>query len=147
MKVILLSDVKNKGKKGEVVNVADGYANYLINNNLAVPASDSNLRKLAQEKKALAEKERQALEEAKALKAKLDNQQLIFKVKVGEDGKIFGSISTKQIVDALKNQYGFNIDKRKIILDESIKSLGYTKVKVQLHKDVIAEFSVLVTEK
>lgn len=147
MKVILLSDVKNKGKKGQVVNVADGYANYLINNNLAVLANESNLKKLAKEKEIQKEKEKQAFEEAKALKAKLENLQLIFKVKVGEDGKIFGSISTKQIVDALKNQHGFNIDKRKIILDDSIKSLGYTKVKVQLHKDVIAEFSVLVTEK
>lgn len=147
MKVILLSDVKNKGKKGQVVNVADGYANYLINNNLATPANEASLRKLADEKKAMMEKEKEILEEAKKLKANLENKQLIFKVKVGEDGRMFGSISTKQIVDALKSQHDITIDKRKLILDESIKNMGYTKVKVQLHKDVVAEFTVLVTDK
>jgi len=147
MKVILLSDVKNKGKKGEIVNLAAGYANYLINNNLAAPANNANLKKLAEEKKEKKEKAKQALAQAIIQKAKLDDKQLIFKVKVGEDGKLFGTISTKQIVDALKKQYDIIIDKRKIILDESIKTLGYTKVKVQLHKDVVAEFTILVTDK
>ncbi len=147
MKVILLADVKNKGKKGQVINVADGFANFLINNNQAVAASEGNIKKLEDEKKAKQLAEKQALEEAKALKEKIDNKQLIFKVKVGEDGRLFGSISTKQIVEALEKDHGIIIDKRKIILDDSIKTLGYTKVSVQLHRDVVAEFQVLVTNK
>ncbi len=147
MKVILLSDVKNKGKKGQIVDVADGFANFLINNKQAAPATNANMRKLEDEKKAKLEKEKKALEEAKKIKAVIDNKQIVFKVKVGEDGKIFGSISTKQIVEAFEKEYNVKLDKRKINLPESIKSLGCTQVSVQLHHDVVAEFQVLVTNK
>ncbi|QVK18230.1 50S ribosomal protein L9 [Mycoplasmatota bacterium] len=147
MKVILLNDVKNKGKKGQVINVADGYANFLISKNQAVPASGGNIKKLEEDKKAKLEAERKALKEAKELKTVVDNKQLIFKVTVGEDGRLFGSVSTKQIVEEFEKQFGVKLDKRKIMLDDSIKTLGYTKVKVQLHHEVVAEFQVLLTNK
>jgi len=85
--------------------------------------------------------------QSEKIKAVIDNKQIVFKVKVGEDGKIFGSISTKQIVEAFEKEYNVKLDKRKINLPESIKSLGYTQVSVQLHHDVVAEFQVLVTNK
>lgn len=147
MKVILLNDVRNKGKKGQIVELADGYANFLINNKQAIPVTNATLRQLEEEKKAKLQEEAQALKDAQELKKIIDNKQLVFKVKVGEDGKIFGSISTKQIVEAFEKEYGVKIDKRKIILEDSIKTLGYTNVKVQLHHDVLAEFQVLVTNK
>lgn len=147
MKIILLTDVRGKGKKGEVINVADGYANFLINQKKAVKADETNLRKLKEEQK---EKERLAkehLEEMKALKEKLDQVMLKFKVKVGDNGQMFGSVSTKQITSALENEHQIKIDKRKILLDENIQQLGMTKVRVQLHPEVISEFQVLVTDK
>lgn len=147
MKVILLNDVKNKGKKGQVINLADGYANFLIGKNQAIPASGGNIKKLEDDKKAKLEAERKALKEAKELKAVVDNKQLIFKVTVGEDGRLFGSVSTKQMVQEFEKQFGVKLDKRKILLNESVNTLGYTNVKVQLHHDVVAEFRVLLTNK
>ncbi len=147
MKVILLSDVKNKGKKGQIINVADGFANFLINNNQALSANGNNMKKLDDEKKAKIEAEKLALKDAQDLKALIDNKQLIFKVKVGEDGRLFGSVSTKQIVEEFEKQFKLKLDKRKFLLDESIKTLGPTTITVQLHHDVVAEFLVLVTNK
>ena len=147
MKVILVNDIKNKGKKGEILDLAPGYANYLIKQKLAVPADQANVKKLAHEKRKLEEAEAIAIREAEEVKSIIDNVQLIFKVKVGEDDKIFGSISTKQIVDALEKEYGQSIDKRKILLNDNIKTLGVTPVVVQLHPKVKTEFSVLVTNK
>lgn len=147
MKIILLTDVRGKGKKGEVINVADGYANFLINQNKAVKADDANLRKLEEEKKEKARQEKEHLEEMKRLKEKLDKVMLKFKVKVGDNGQMFGSVSTKQIVSSLDNEHKIKIDKRKILLDQNIQQLGITKVRVQLHPEVISEFQVLVTDK
>lgn len=147
MKIILTTDVKNKGKKGQIINVADGYANFLIGDNKAVRADESNVKRLEQEKQNKIDQEKKHLEEMKALKANLDNKLLKFKVKVGGNGTMFGSVSTKQIVASLENEHGIKIDKRKILLDDSINTLGYTKVRVQLHPEVVAEFQVLVTDK
>lgn len=147
MKIILLKDVKNKGKKGQMIEVADGYANFLVNSNKAVAASDANLKKLEQEKKEKKQKEKAQLEKAKELQKEIQDKTLMFKMKVGEDGKMFGSVSTKQIVEEFRKQFKIKLDKRKIDLKESIKTLGYTKVKVQLHSDVEAEFQVLLTNK
>ncbi len=147
MKIILLSDVRNKGKKGQVVDVPDGFANFLINKNQATLASDANMKKLKDEKKAKLEQEKIALEEAKELKLKVQDKQIVFKVKVGEDGRLFGSVSSKQIVQEFEKQFGIKLDKRKIVLEDSIKTLGYTKVGIQLHQEVEAEFQVLVTDK
>jgi len=147
MKVILLSDVKNKGKKGQIINVADGFANFLISNNQAISANDGNMKKLDDEKKEKIAAEKQALKEANELKTKVDDKQLIFKVKVGEDGRLFGSVSTKQIVDEFEKQFGIKLDKRKIMVDDNIKTLGYTKINIQLHQEVVACFQVLLTNK
>lgn len=147
MKVILLSDVKNKGKKGQIVDVPAGFANFLINNNQATLASEVNMKKLKDEKKAKQKQEQIALEEAMDLKSKVQDKQIVFKVKVGEDGRLFGSVSTKQIVQEFEKQFGIKLDKRKIVLDDSIKTLGYTKVGIQLHSEVVADFQVLLTNK
>ncbi|NLC94892.1 MAG: 50S ribosomal protein L9 [Bacilli bacterium] len=147
MKIILLTDVKGRGKKGDIIEVADGYGNFLISHKQAILLTDASLKKLEDEKKAKELAEQKQLDEALALKSKIDNLLLVFKVKVGEDGKLFGSISTKQIAEALEKEHNLKIDKRKIILEDSIKNLGYTKVMVHLHRDVTAEFQVLVTNK
>lgn len=147
MKVILLTDVKNKGKKGQIINVADGYANFLISQNQALMADQGNLKKLEQEKKAKIEQEKKLLQEMKELKQVIQDKVLKFKLTVGEGGRIFGSISTKQIVDEFEKQYNVKLDKRKFVNNDSISTLGYTKVSIQLHPEVLADFQVLVTEK
>ena len=147
MKVILLTDVKGKGKKGEVIDVAAGYANFLINQKKAVIADDKNLRKLEEEKKEKQRQEAELLNEMKELKQKLDQVVLKFKVKVGDKGQMFGSVSTKQIATVLANEHNIKIDSRKILMDGTIQTLGVTKVKVQLHPEVISEFQVVVSDK
>jgi large subunit ribosomal protein L9 len=146
MKVILLVDVKNKGKKGQIIEVASGYANFLVAQNQAVIADHANLRKIEQEKQAKIANEKKLLDEMIALKALIQDQVLKFKVKVGSNGTMFGSVSTKQIVSEFENRYHVKLDKRKILLNDSINTLGYTKVSIQLHPEVIADFQVLVTE-
>ena len=147
MKVILLTDVKNKGKKGQILDVADGFANFLISKNQAAPANEGNLKKLEEDRKKKKAEELQLLNEMKALKKEIDDKLLKFKVTVGDNGRIFGSVSTKQIVDEFEKQFGIKLDKRKLMLSESINSLGYTKISVQLHPEVTAEFQVLLTDK
>lgn len=147
MKIILLTDVRGKGKKGDVIDVADGYGNFLITQRKAVIADEKNLRKLEDERKEEARREAEHLKEMQALKQVLDQIVLKFKVKVGEQGQMFGSISTKQIATALENEHNIKIDRRKILLDRNIQELGVTRVKVQLHPEVIAEFQVVVSDK
>ena len=139
MKVILKSDVKKVGKKGEVVEVSDGYArNFLIQRNLAVQATDKSMEILGEEKKEEALHQAKLKEEAEALKEKLKDMTFKFHVKSGKDGRVFGSVSTKQIVEELHKQ-GIKIDKRKFIDTQPIVSLGVTIVKVELYKNVIGE--------
>ena len=138
MKVILLSDVKGKGKKDSVINVSDGYANnYLIKNNLAVPYTKRSSEILSEELD-----ERQKNEDAlNEIKKKLDGKTIIFKVKTGADDKVFGTISNKQISEKLKDM-GYKIDKKCIKSDVAISSLGVTKVSVELHKKVKFDLNV-----
>lgn len=146
MKVIFLQDVKGKGKKGEVKNVSDGYArNYLFPNNLAVEATKGNLKELEQQKKATEKKAQKQLEEAKQLKEKLENEKIEIKAKAGEGGRLFGAVSTKQIADTLKKK-GYKVDKRKIELEEPIRSLGVTKTPIKIHPEVTATVNVHVIE-
>lgn len=147
MKIILLTDVRGKGKKGDVIDVADGYGNFLITQRKAIIADEKNLRKLEDERKEEARREAEHLKEMQALKQVLDQIVLKFKVKVGEQGQMFGSISTKQIATALENEHNIKIDRRKILLDRNIQELGVTRVKVQLHPEVIAEIQVVVSDK
>lgn len=147
MKVILLKDVKGTGKKGEIKKVAAGYANnYLIKNGLAVEATPGNIKGLKAKKKKEEKLAKEELEEAKRLKAKLDELTVELKAKSGDGGRLFGSITTKQISETLKKDHQMKIDKRKMELDEPIRALGYTKVPVKLHPEVTATLTVHVSE-
>ena len=145
MKVIFLEDVKGKGKKGEVKNVADGYAqNYLIKNGLAKEATNSSVSALQGQKKAEDKKAQEQLDEANKLKAFLEAEEtvIIFKAKSGEDGRLFGSVTSKQVADQLNKQYKVKLDKRKIDLKEPIRALGFVKLEVRLHLEVTATLTV-----
>jgi len=147
MKVVFLKDVKGKGKKGEIKNVADGYAqNFLIKNGYAAEANAQALSQLEGQKKLQAKNAAAELAEAKALKEKLEALTVELKAKSGEGGRLFGSISTKQIADALQKVNGIKIDKRKMTLNEGIRALGFTNVPVKLHHEVTATLKVHVTE-
>jgi cyclic-di-AMP phosphodiesterase len=146
MKVILIKDVKNKGKKGEIIEVAPGYGNYLLTSKQAIEATSENMQILEDEKTKIKELERKELETMKELKARIDFRAVKIYVKIGENGKFFGKINTKQIADSLKEQHGIEIDKRKIQLDDPITALGTYQVNVKLHKSVTATFELLVLE-
>ena len=146
MKVIFLKDVKGKGKKGEVKNVADGYAqNFLIKQGLAVEASQANISTLNAQKKKEEKLAADELAEAKKLKEKMDKITVEFSTKAGEGGRLFGSITSKQIADELQKVNGIKIDKRKME-SEGIRSLGYSNVPVKLHHEVKATLKVHVVE-
>lgn len=145
MKVIFLEDVKGKGKKGEIKNVADGYAqNYLIKNGLAKEATNSSVSALQGQKKAEDKKAQEQLDEANKLKAFLEAEEtvIIVKAKSGEDGRLFGSVTSKQVADQLNKQYKVKLDKRKIDLKEPIRALGFFKLEVRLHLEVTATLTV-----
>ena len=147
MKVVFLKDVKGKGKKGEIKNVADGYAqNFLIKNGYAAEANAQALSQLDGQKK-LEEKNAAAeLAEAQALKEKVETLTVELKAKSGEGGRLFGSVSTKQIADALQKVHSIKIDKGKMTLNDGIRALGFTNVPVKLHHEVTATLKVHVTE-
>jgi large subunit ribosomal protein L9 len=146
MKVIFLEDVKGKGKKGEVKNVADGYArNHLLKNNLALEANNANMKTLKAKQRSDDKKAQEELDEAKALKEKIESLEVELETKSGEGGRLFGSITSKNIAEELK-KHNIKVDKRKIELDEPIRSLGYTNVPIKLHHDVTATVKVHVVE-
>lgn len=147
MEVILLQDVKALGKKGQIVKVNDGYArNFILPKKLGLEANSKNLNDLklqkANEEKVAAEH----LAAAKELAAELEDKEIVLSLKLGEGGKTFGSISSKEIAEAAKAQLGYDLDKKKIQLKESIKSLGVHNVVLKLHPKVTAELKVKVTE-
>ncbi|MGM7315801.1 50S ribosomal protein L9 [Enterococcus casseliflavus] len=145
MKVIFLQDVKGKGKKGDIKEVPNGYAqNFLIKNNLAKPANNESMAELKGKQKAKEKQDAEVLAEAKELKALLEKEETVVKInaKAGEDGRLFGSIPSKQIADALNKQYKIKIDKRKIELDQPIRALGFTQVPVKLYPQVTATINV-----
>jgi large subunit ribosomal protein L9 len=147
MKVIFLKDVKGKGKKGEVKNVADGYAhNFLLKQGLAVEANSANESTLNAQKKKEEKQAAEELEESKQLKAKIDEITVELTAKSGEGGRLFGSITSKQIAEELQKKHNIKIDKRKIELDDAIRALGVTKVPVKLHTEVTATLNVHVKE-
>lgn len=147
MKVIFLKDVKGQGKKGEVKNVATGYAqNFLLKQGLAVEATPANISALKAKQRRDAQQEQAALEEAQSLKKELEKITLQLTAKSGEGGRLFGSITNKHIADELKKTYKLKIDRRKIELSDAIRALGVTKVPVKLHADVLATLTVQVVE-
>lgn len=144
MKVILKENVKSIGKKDEIVNVSDGYArNYLLARNLAVEVNNSSLSQLKSKKESEQYKKDVEKEEARKIADKLTKIKLTFKVKTGTNGKIFGGVSTKEIAEKLEEK-GIKVDKKKIELKESIKTLGITNVQVKLYEGVIGKVKVEV---
>ncbi|MFD2680874.1 50S ribosomal protein L9 [Bacillus seohaeanensis] len=147
MKVIFLKDVKGKGKKGEVKNVADGYAhNFLLKKGLAIEANNASISKLDAQKKKEEKLAEEELEEAKQLKEKLEGLTVEMKAKAGDGGRLFGSITSKQIAETLKKNFSIKVDKRKIEMNDAIRALGYSNVPIKLHSDVSATLKVHVTE-
>lgn len=147
MKVIFTQDVKGKGKKGEVKNVSDGYArNYLLKNNLAVEANNANISALEAKKNKQDKLAQEELEEANQLSDTLAKLTVELKAKAGEGGRLFGSITSKQIASELKKRHKINIDKRKIELDDPIRALGFTNVPVKLHPEVTGTIKVHISE-
>lgn len=148
MKVIFIQDVRNKGKRGEVKEIPDGYANFLIKNNKAKQASAAAMSKLKGQQHAEAKKEAEIIAEAKDLKEKLESGKYVveLKAKAGKDGRLFGSVTSKQIAQGLQKQYGLHIDKRKMDLKEPIRSMGYVNVPVKLHNDVSSKIRVHISE-
>ncbi len=141
MRVILLEDVKKQGKKGDVLTVKDGYGTYLVNNNLAVKETKGSINVLNNQKKQAAMLEDKLVKEANELKNKIEKLKLTFKVKTGKADQVFGSISTKQIASKLEEQ-GIKVDKKKIVIDTTINTLGITNVKINLHKKINATLKV-----
>jgi large subunit ribosomal protein L9 len=147
VKVILLEDVKKIGKKGDLVNVADGYArNYLFPRNLAKEATSGSIKQLKQEKKAMENKKKKEFELAKEVAEKISKSSVTVKAKSGDQGKLFGSITSKDIANELKKQHNIDVDRRKIELSEPIKTLGNYKVNIKLAPEVEAELTVKIIE-
>ena len=148
MKVILMQDIKGQGKKGELVNVSDGYArNFLFPRKLAQEATADNVNTMRMNDKAKREKEQRLREEAAAMSARLRELTLNVSAKGGGAGRLFGSVTSQEISDALKEQEGIDLDRRKIVIDESIKTVGLYTVKVKLGFGIDAPLKVDVTEK
>lgn len=147
MKVILLADVKSLGKKGDMVNVSDGYArNMLFPKKLGVEANAKNLNDLKLQNAHADKVAQEQLDAAKALEEDIAKKSITVSIKVGEGGKTFGSVSTKEIAEAAKEQLGLELDKKKIQLPSPIKALGVTAVPIKLHPKVTAELKVHVKE-
>lgn len=146
MKVILLKDVKKQGKKDDILEVSDGYAeNFLIKNGLAIKYTEGSKKRLQNEIETRALEEDLLVKECLNIKDKLEKTTINFKVKVGKNGKIFGTISSKQIAEELSKK-GFTIDKKMIEIDNSIDSLGIHVVNIKLHKKVTAKLNISVKE-
>ena len=145
MKVILLSDIKGVGKKDEVINASDGYArNYLFPKKLALPADSGNMSRLNAKKASEAHKKSLELEAAKKTAEEIKNITLNIKVKAGENGKIFGGVTSKEIAEELKKDHKIDVDKKKVMLKENIKNLGRYNVDIKLYEGVIAKLTVNV---
>lgn len=146
MKVVLKDDVKNVGKIGQVVDVADGYArNYLVPRGLAVEANTKNIKSLEHEKRTIQEKAKKIKNSTQDLAHKISTMTLVIKANAGEEGKLFGSITTMDIAELLRNE-GIEIDKKKISLDEPIKRLGSYSVNIKLHPEISTQVNIQVVQ-
>lgn len=147
MEVILLEDVKTLGKKGQIVKINDGYArNYVLPKKLGIEATSKNLNDLKLQKANEDKIAKEQLDAAKALAAKIEEMTVKVKIKAGEGGRTFGSVSSKEIAEEAKKQFALELDKKKIVLDEPIKTPGTHIVTVKLHREVTAKLKVTVNE-
>jgi large subunit ribosomal protein L9 len=147
VKIILLVDEKKLGKKGDIIEASEGYAkNYIIPKKIGVEATPKNLNDLKLHKANEEKKAKELLEQAQALAKDLEDKPVVVKIKAGEGGKVFGSVSTKEIAAAVKEQHGIEIDKKKIQLAENLKNFGTYEVVLKLHPQVAAKLAVKVTE-
>lgn len=148
MKVILLDDVKNVGKKGDIIEVADGYArNYLIPKKLAVEATPGKIKEINLQKEVEERKRRAEEEKARNIAAVLKGKEIYVKASAGSGGKLFGAVNSKDIAEAIKEQLGIEIDRKKIVLKEPIKQIGRFKVNIKLYPGVQVDVLVAVGEK
>ncbi|HYF82239.1 MAG TPA: 50S ribosomal protein L9 [Clostridia bacterium] len=147
MKVVLLQDVKDLGKKGELVNASDGYArNFLFPRKLAVEATSGRLKEIEDKKSSEKNKKDMELKAAKELADRLSKIEISFKTKAGENGKLFGSITGKDVADAIKSQQKIVVDKKKVVLHDAIKTLGTYQVEIKVYPEVSAKVNVKVIE-
>lgn len=146
MKVILKADVKGLGKKGDIVNASDGYArNFLFPKGVAAEATEGNLRAQEAFKAKEAKKKAEEAENARELAKKISSLSIELSVKTGENGKLFGSITSKDIAEELKKQHGIDIDKKKFVLDEAIKTAGQYSIEVKVYPEITAKLKVTIT--
>lgn len=147
MKVILLEDVKSLGKKGQLVDVSDGYArNFILSKKKGIEATAKNMNDLKLQKAHEDKLAAQRLEEAKLFAAEIAKAEVVLELKVGEGGKLFGAVSSKEIAQAAKEQLNMELDKKKLVLPNPIKTVGTTSVSVKLHPQVTVELKVVVKE-
>ena len=147
MKVILLQDIRGKGKKGQMLEVSDGYArNYMLPRKLAVEATPDAVNTMRMNDKAQQEKRQREREEAFALSNRLKDMTIVVKAKGGGAGRLFGSVTTQEISDTLKSGYGIELDKRRIVLDEQIKTVGEYTVKCKLGYEITADLKLRIEE-
>ncbi len=145
MRIILLKDVPGQGKRGDMLNVAEGYArNYLLPRGLAAEASQGKMNELAVRRQAQAAKEEKIEQEARELAARLDNLTVVIKAKTGEGGRLFGSVNNKDVSDAMASQHKIILDKKKLVVKEPIKQLGVHTAIAKLHPSIQAEIKVEV---
>jgi large subunit ribosomal protein L9 len=145
MKLILQQEVKGLGKKDAIVEVSEGYArNFLLPKKLALPATESTVKQIKDQKAAQARREQQAMDEARMLASQLSKVSVTISVKTGEGGKLFGSVTGKDVAEAIERQHGLAIDKRKVELKDSVKSIGTYNATVRIHPEISAQVSVNV---
>jgi len=147
MKVILIKDVKGRGKKGDIIELAPGFGNHLVRTSFAIMATSENLKKIENTKQAAILEAEKLLNDMKELKMLIEQKEIKIVVKVGKEGKLFGSVSTKQVIETFEKETGIALDKRKILLDETIHALGTYLIPIQLHKEVVANIKIHVVEK
>lgn len=148
MKVILQQDIRGKGKRGQMIEVSDGYArNYMLPRKMAIEATPDNVNTMRMTDRANAEKRQREREEAFALSNRLKDMTVVVKAKGGGAGRLFGSVTTQEIADALKQTYDITLDKRKIVLDEQIKTVGTYTVRCKLGYEITADLKIKIEEK